>query len=94
VSAGTAKITVMRSGGSGGRVTVDYATSDGTAVAGVDYVATAGTLGFAPGVNGQTFAIPLINSGGSNRIVNLTLSNPGGGAVLVSPSTAVLTLQS
>jgi hypothetical protein len=30
-------------------VTVNYATADGTAVAGTDYAATSGTLTFAPG---------------------------------------------
>jgi len=44
-------------------------------------------------VNTQTFTIPLINNGGGNRTVTLTLSNPGGGAGLGSPSTAVLTIQ-
>ena len=43
-------ITVRRSGGSlGGPVTVDYATSDGTATAGSDYAAVNGTLTFGPG---------------------------------------------
>ena len=32
-----------------GTVTVNYATADGTAVAGTDYTATSGTLTFAPG---------------------------------------------
>src|SRR5262249_39947033 len=71
VSAGTVTITVTRSGGSAGRVTVNYMTNGGTAVAGVDYVATFGTLGFGPGVNSQTFTITLINNGGHNLTVNL-----------------------
>src|SRR5205085_517991 len=36
---GTATITVTRTGGSGGSVTVNYATSNGTATAGSDYTA-------------------------------------------------------
>ena len=74
-------------------MTVNYATSNGTAAAGVDYVATSGTLGFAPGVNRQHFTIKLIKNGGGNRTVTLTLSNPDGGAGLGSPSVAVLTIQ-
>src|SRR5262249_35138008 len=34
-------------------VTVNYATADGSAVAGLDYTATAGTLTFAPGETSQ-----------------------------------------
>ena len=46
-------IMVTRSGGSSGVASVDYATSDGTAVAGTDYPATSGTLTFADGVSGN-----------------------------------------
>ena len=38
----------------GRTITVDYATSDGTATAGTDYTATSGTLTFAPGENSAT----------------------------------------
>ncbi|HEX7830206.1 MAG TPA: Calx-beta domain-containing protein, partial [Thermoanaerobaculia bacterium] len=41
-------------------VTVNYATSDGTAVAGNDYANTSGTLTFAPGVTTQTISVPII----------------------------------
>jgi hypothetical protein len=59
-------------------VTVDYATADGTATMGTDYVATAGTLTFAPGsttqvvrvtVNGDTSVEP-------DETVFVNLSNP------------------
>lgn len=56
----TVNIIVTRSGGSAGVASVDYATSDGTAVAGRDYPATNGTLIFADGVSGnQTISIPI-----------------------------------
>jgi chitinase len=38
-------------------VTVNYATADGTATAGVDYLAAAGTLTFAPGETTKTIAV-------------------------------------
>lgn len=41
--------TVLLSAPSAGTVTVDYSTRNGTAQAGTDYVATSGTLTFAPG---------------------------------------------
>ena len=51
---GTATFTVSMLVASPQTVTVDYATADGTAVAGVDYTAASGTLTFAPGETSQT----------------------------------------
>src|SRR5207302_9050221 len=45
----TARFTVTLSPASSRSVTVDYATADGTATAGSDYTAAAGTLSFAAG---------------------------------------------
>jgi hypothetical protein len=42
-------------------VTVDFATADGTAVAGADYVATSGTLTFAPGDTTKTIAVAVVD---------------------------------
>jgi len=91
---GSATITVMRTGGSASGVTVDYATSDGTAIAGVDYTATFGTLSFDAGELSKSFTIPIVDDGlaEGNKTVNLTLSNPTGGAILGTRSTAVLTI--
>ena len=44
-----------------GTVTVDYATSNGTAKAGADYTATAGTLTFAPGDTEMTVSVPVLD---------------------------------
>jgi len=56
-----AKITVSRIGGSAGEVSVNFATSDGTAIAGEDYIATNGTLTFGPGVTSRSFYVPILN---------------------------------
>jgi hypothetical protein len=40
-------------------VQVSYATANGTAIAGSDYVATSGVVTFAPGVTAQTIAVQL-----------------------------------
>src|SRR5207244_3957203 len=80
VTSGTAVITVSRTNGTDGTVTVHYATSDGTAQAGVRYTATSGTLTFANGVTSQSFSVPLLNPPNvhGNQTVNLTLNNVAG----------------
>jgi uncharacterized delta-60 repeat protein len=93
-NSGTAVITVTRVGGSDGTVTVNYATSNGTAVAGTDYTAVSGTLTFTAGQTTQTFTVSLKDDGIfqlTNKTINLTLSSPTGGGLLGIPSTAVLT---
>src|SRR5262249_15116671 len=83
-------------GGSAGSVSVNYATSNGTATAGSDYTATSGTLIFGDGETSKTFTIPITNDTAveSDETVNLTLSDPTGGASLGSPASAVLTIHS
>jgi len=51
-SSGTALVSLTLSGTSAQTVTVDYATSNGSATAGSDYTATSGTASFAPGASG------------------------------------------
>ncbi|MDB5293110.1 MAG: hypothetical protein JWL69_4351 [Phycisphaerales bacterium] len=72
--------------------TVNYSTSDGTAIAGTDYTATSGTLSFAPGVTTQTVSVPVLLDAGASgtRTFTLTLSNPQG--VQVASATATGTI--
>ena len=75
-----AVFTVMLSTTNSQTVTVEYATADGTpspAVAGSDYVATNGTLTFAPNVTSQTITVPVLGNllneaSGESFVVNLT----------------------
>jgi hypothetical protein len=64
-SGGSAIITVIRTNGAAGVVSVQYATSNGSAVAGTgpgaDYNARSGTLTFQPGETSKTFSVPIIN---------------------------------
>ena len=61
-------------------VTVDYATSDGTATAGSDYTATSGTLSFAAGETEKTVSVPVFDDGHDegSETLTLTLSNASG----------------
>lgn len=78
---GTATIEVRVNIASAGPVTVDYATSDGSATAGLDYTDVSGTLTFAPGVQSQTFSVVTSDDSDpdGNETVTLTLSSPTGG---------------
>ncbi|GGD95122.1 Calx-beta domain-containing protein [Paenibacillus nasutitermitis] len=85
-SAGTLNIDISRTDGSEGTVTVDYMTSDRTAIAGKDYKAANGTLIFGPGEVAKTIAIPIIDDTiyEKNETFDVTLTNPTGGAGLVA----------
>ncbi len=100
--AGTALITATRFGGGTGPVTVNYATANSTATAGVHYSATTGALSWADGETGsKTISVPIINTGSQQqaRQLYVTLSSPAGGmrlgvfnriAVLIEDSTVTL----
>ena len=60
-AAGTMTFTVSLSAVSGLPVSVNFATADGTATAGLDYTATSGVLNFAPGETTQTVTVPILN---------------------------------
>jgi parallel beta-helix repeat protein len=81
-SAGSVTLTVLRDGGTAGNVIIDYATSNGTAAAGSDFVTTTGTLSFADGETSKTLTIPLINDNLAEgpETFSVSLSNPTGGA--------------
>ena len=79
-SAGTAMIKVVRSGDLSSTVSVDYATSDGTARAGSDYTATSGTLDFAASETSKNIVVPINNDSFNedDETFGLTLNNARG----------------
>lgn len=89
-----ATVTVHRTGGTQGEVSVTYATSDGAATAGADYTAAAGTLIFADGETEKTFTIALNNDSDEepSETIQITLSDATGGAALGTTSATVLTI--
>jgi len=94
-AAATVQVDVERFGGSLGAVSVQYATSPGTALAGSDYTTTAGTLNWPTGdKTTRSFSIPIANDTihEADEYFTVTLSNPGGGAVLSTPSVQTVTI--
>ncbi len=93
-AAGTITITVTRSGGDAAGVTVQYATSNGTATAGSDFTTSSGTLTFAAGETSKTFTVPILVDAvlEQNETFTLSLSAPGGGGTLGTPATATVTI--
>jgi hypothetical protein len=65
-------------------VTVNYATADGTATAGVDYLAAAGTLTFAPGETTKTVTIQVLgNDAGVTETFYVNLGGASANAQIV-----------
>lgn len=92
---GTATVTVQRTGGLAGGVTVDYATADGTATEGADYTAATGTLTFDAGITTRTFTVTILDDAvhEPNERILLSLLNPSGGGRLGVLKKAVLVIR-
>lgn len=92
-SAGSATITIGRLSGTTGAASVAYATSDGNAVAGIDYVAASGTLSWNDGEGGEkSFTVPLTNDDDveGDETVTLILSNPTGATLGTTTSMTLI----
>jgi hypothetical protein len=93
ILSGTMPINLRLSETSSKTVTVRYATQDGTAVAGIDYLTSTGTLTFPVRVTAQSLAVPVLSSTlrSVTRTLILGLSTPRY-AVLTAPLTTTLHL--
>jgi hypothetical protein len=91
---GSLTVTVNRVNGSAGTTTVDYATGDNTALAGLDYQTALGTLTFLDGETSKTFSIAIIDDSlvEGDEIFDLSLANATGGAALGLNSLATATI--
>jgi choice-of-anchor B domain-containing protein len=94
-NAGTATVRLQRNGGYMGAVSIQYATSDGTATTGSDYTSTSGTLTWdAFDASERSFTVPIANDSQieSDETITVTLSNAAGGAAIEGSPTYTLTL--
>ena len=87
---GTVTVSVLRTNGTAGEVSVDFSTVDATATAGLDYLATSGTVVFADGQNEAQITIELLTDTlvEPDELFNIALTNPAGGAELGADSVA------
>ncbi|MEN8822454.1 MAG: Calx-beta domain-containing protein [Abyssibacter sp.] len=93
---GVVTVSLTRTGAFG-EISVDYATADGSAVAGTDYTATNGTVTWLDGESGaKTVTVAVLNDDApeSAKDFSLTLSNPqpAGTVTLVDPTTTTITI--
>jgi len=93
-TAGAVSLTVTRVGGSDGTVTADYASADGSANAGLDYQASAGTVSLGDGITSTVVNIGILDDGDAegDEDFSVGLANPSGGATLGSPTTTTVTI--
>ena len=84
--------TVSLSRSSGSNVTVDYATSDGTATAGADYTATSGTLTISAGSTSASVNVMVLDDSHDDggETLTLTLSNASNGTLGDSTATGTI----
>ena len=90
---GDLEFTVTRTGDLSSALSVDFATSDGTATAGTDYTSATGTVSFAAGENTTTVTVSSLNDGvveAGDETVTVTLSNPSAGAITTDTATGTI----
>lgn len=91
---GSVTIAIKRLGNASSPISVNFATSDGTASSVTDYTTATGTLNLAANETIKTFNVPIIDDlyveGSENLTV--TLSNPSTGVFLGAPFTVPVTI--
>ena len=87
-------LTLERTNGTYGAVTVDYATQDGSAKASVDYQPAVGTVIFNDGESSKSITLNVIDDSDydPNEVFSLVLSNAQGGASLGAQLVADITI--
>lgn len=93
-SAGEVRLGVRRTGGTDGLVTVDYETLADTATAGADFQTASGTLRLEDGEEFAEITIAILDDSliESTEQFNVAIDNVTGGATLLAPRTATITI--
>jgi chitinase len=93
-ASGTLSFSVLLTNANSTAVSVDFATADGTAIAGSDYTSASGTLTFNPGETSKTVPVTIINDSlaEDDETFTLHLSNATGGIAIDDP-TGIATIQ-
>jgi hypothetical protein len=88
---GTARVSIRRSGDAGASATVDFVTANGSAQNPADYIASSGTLTFAPGDVALGLAIPLVDDSLTEALEDFTvhLQNAQGATLTMPPTASV-----
>jgi chitodextrinase len=73
-----------------GPITVAYATQNGTALAGTDYIAQTGTVTFAPGTTTQTIDVAALPGSAPTETFSLVLSAPVGATLARADATGTI----
>jgi glucose/arabinose dehydrogenase len=92
--AGQVLVSIVRTVGSDGYITVDYNTETLTAVSGVDFLPATGTITFAEGELLKAIAVTILDDDVEELVeqFNFTIDNVNGGAVLLVPRTALVSI--
>ena len=90
--AGAASIAVTRANPAGGSLSVQFAATNGTASAGADFTAVAGTLTLAAGVMSTNFLVPIVDDGLAEgyESIALQLTQPPPNVRLQTPDAVLL----
>jgi uncharacterized delta-60 repeat protein len=93
-SSSNAVISLFRTNGSLGVVSVQYSTVAGTATPGLDYVSQSGTLLFGQGQTNQDILIPILDDTlvEGDESFSITISSPGGGAIIAGQTNATVVI--
>ena len=91
-SRGCVEITVLRSMGARGEISVDYHTTDGSAVDGIDYHSSKGTLTFLDGEKEKSFFVHIVDDTIPELDVEfyVHLSNARGGAAIGTKNVSIV----
>jgi uncharacterized delta-60 repeat protein len=91
---GFVELSIFRTNGSRGVVSVDLLTRDGTATVGDDYASAFRRLSLGEDETNGTFTVAVFDDlvVEGNETFLVTMSNPGGGAIISGPTNAVVTI--